>query len=433
MQTLTAEQVKNKYGEQALSAFTQTKPQSSYLGNVKNEISGSLQNSAEAQRQSNSGQVSPFSAGAKIASNLTSIPLAPITQAVKPLTDKVAPLISSITAKLGNTPAGQAFKSVVDKHPELSQAIFDIAQTGLNVTAIEGGISGVKKGVNLGQTSAKSAAGTVERLGTSVKQSVYGGPQPNFVDDLITPKLSPEKLSSVMKGGKVIEGQGLLGQRNLSEAIPNFQEIKTAVAEVPKVSPRNTFLQNLNAIHDEIGTVANKLESQVSNEKSFFSPNKFKSVMTNVKNSLGENPTIVGDAESASSKIITKFERLVQENGYTSSGLLKARKALDRWIMTQKGAKVFSPTTESGITTALSEIRQAGNNFLADISPNTSVKQLLKKQSNLYRAIEYIAPKAATEGNSLLSQFVKAHPITMKASKLLLEGTAIGKASNLLR
>jgi len=72
-------------------------------------------------------------------------------------------------------------------------------------------------------------------------------------------------------------------------------------------------------------------------------------------------------------KITTKFSSLVDENGYTPKGLLRARKQLDKWMLAQKGAKVFSPATDTGISVALSEIRQAGNGFLADLSPNTAV------------------------------------------------------------
>lgn len=435
MKILTAEEVKKKYGEQALASLPTTVPQKpSYLSRVGSEISGNVNQAIGAEKASISGAQNPFAAGASIAKNVTNIPLAPITQVLKPITDKVAPYIGAVFSKLGDTPAGQAFKSVVNKHPELSQAIFDVAQTGLNVGAIYGGVEATKSGYNTVKTGVNKTVQGTQDLVSSGKQSLYGNPnQKTFVDDLLNPKLSAGQSTKLIKSGKVTEGQGLLGQRDFSGSISGYNDIKAATAEVPGVSPRNTYLENVNAIHSDIGTIAQDLESQVGQEKSFFSPNKFKSLMNNVKSTLGENPTIVGDAETAASKVATKFESLVKEYGYNSKGLLQARKALDKWILVQKGAKVFSPATESGITTAISEIRQAGNDFLAEISPNTAVKALLKKQTNLYRAIDLVAPKAATEGNSLLSQYIKSSPIMVKAGKLLLEGTAMGKAARLLQ
>lgn len=431
MITLSAEQFNKKYG--TADAFPATQKPTDYVSRVKSEIGGSLSEALQSEKQSISGTLNPLAAGANIAKNVTGAILSPVTQAIAPIANKtIAPILNAITSKITDTKAVQDFTNLLSKHPQLSGAIADTIQTGFNVAGVEGGVSAVKGGFNLAKTGVNNAVEGTKNALSSAKQSVYGGEQPNFVDNLITPKLSPDKLSSVMKTGKVTEGQGLLGQRELSNAIPGFQDIKSAVAEVPGISPRNTNLENLNLIHNEIGTVAKDLESQVGQEKSFFSPNQFKSLMNDVKSSLGENPTIVGDAETAASKVATKFQSLVAENGYNPKGLLLARKALDKWILSQKGAKVFSPATESGITTAVGEIRQAGNNFLADISPNTAVKALLKKQANLYRAIDAIAPKAATEGNSLISQFIKAHPVLVKAGKIVSEGTIIGKTANLL-
>ncbi len=242
-------------------------------------------------------------------------------------------------------------------------------------------------------------------------------PKSAFVKDLITPKQSTKDLTSAIKTGKVTEGEGVLGNRDVTKSIPNFSDIQDAVSKVEGVSPDKTLLENSNAIHDEIGSVAEDLKSQLANDKSSFTPKEFNKYMKGVKSDLADNPTIVGDAEKTATKILNKFNNLVDENGYTPSGLLESRKQLDSWMTSQKGSNVFDPATESAVSTALRAIRQGGNDFLAERVPNVAVKDMLQNQTQLYNAIDAIAPKAAKEGANGFQQFVKANPTLIKALK----------------
>lgn len=293
--------------------------------------------------------------------------------------------------------------------------------------AIEGATNTAK---NVVSGAKNAASGAVDSFGENIrnipKQFGVGAKTPEqFVDDLLTPRRTPKDMTNAIKTGKVQEAQGLTGERNTTGAVRNLEEMRNEVLKVPGVSQSKTLLENSNLIHEHIGKLADELITQLDKEKTFFSPKEFGGLMKTTREGLSENPTIVGDAESAANKVVTKFERLVKENGYNPSGLLKARKALDKWIMGQKGG-VFNPTTENGVTEAVRAIRQAGNNFLAEIAPNSNVRQLLRTQSTLYNAIDNIAPKAAREGSNAVQQFMRNHPTVTKGAKYAAGGGAVG-------
>jgi hypothetical protein len=250
----------------------------------------------------------------------------------------------------------------------------------------------------------------------------------NFVDDLITPKMNTKATETAIKSGKVVEGTGIAGKRNYTDAIPNFDKVKASVNRVPGISNKNTLLQNSNAIHDEIGVVAKDLESKIKG-KGFFSPSEFKGYMKSVQSELADNPLMVGDAETTATKIVSKFNTLVAKEGYTPEGLLKARKALDAWMKIQKGSSVFDPAKENAVSIALRAIRQGGNDFLASRVKDVAVRDMLSHQSNLYQAIENIAPKAAKEGESSIARLFNSKGVKVAeklAAGAAIAGTAIG-------
>lgn len=236
----------------------------------------------------------------------------------------------------------------------------------------------------------------------------------DFIDNMITPPTEKGKVGlTAIKSGKVSEGEGLLGKRDFSKALPNYDEVKASVAQVPGISPKNTNLENLNAIHENIVSTAENLKGQLGAETSSFTPKEFNKYMNGIKTDLAENPTIVGDAEKTAGKIVDKFNSLVTKNGYTPEGLLNARQELDAWMGSQK-PNIFDPKAESAVSTAMRAIRQGGNKFLIDLAPNVEVKGLLAHQTNLYDAIDILGPKAQKEGASYISRLVgavKAHPI----------------------
>lgn len=127
-----------------------------YASGVKDTVTSGVDKSAQAVADSASGKINPLSAGADIAKNTSEALVSPITQAIKPLADKVnqtaEPLIKAISDKVGDTKVAQDFVALLDKHPVLTKTITDLAQTGLNMTGVEGA---VKAPEAMGDTASK--------------------------------------------------------------------------------------------------------------------------------------------------------------------------------------------------------------------------------------------------------------------------------------
>ena len=248
----------------------------------------------------------------------------------------------------------------------------------------------------------------------------------NFIRDLVTPELTPTKTTAAIKTGKVKEG-GLLSNRDITEAVPFFEDTVKAVSEVPGVSKSKTLLENANAIHSHIGTIAEDLKSQIKG-KGFFSPNEFNGYMKDASDKLNEIPSLTRDAAEVANKYLAQFNKLVKKNGYTPEGLLQARKEFDNLIPDKK----LSPDIENGITEAVRYIRQGANDFLASKVPDVAVKDMLAKQTALYNAMDNIAPKAAKEGASGFKRWIKTHPKVIGTAKWGASAAGFGGAGYLL-
>lgn len=346
--------------------------------------------------------------------------------------DVIAPLIpKAVSDKIGDVSKyiSDKVNSIPGMTPDIHKSLSDV----FNALSLKGGEEAApaieKTAGNVLDKTGEVAKNVTSDISKKVSANAVTK-QSDFIDKLITPEMSKKATTSAIKTGKVEEGTGLTGKRDFSEAIPNFDKIKESVAKVPGISSKNTALQNANVIHDAIGTTAEDLKSQLQGKGSF-TPAEFNIYMNGIKTTLKENPLITGDAETTANKIVNKFNSLIKTNGYTPSGLLEARKGLDRWMTDMKGSSVFDPKTETAVSTALRGIRQGGNDFIASKVPDVAVKDMLAHQSNLYKAIENIAPKAAKESGSKLGRFtgfIKKHPVTsaIVGDKVLKYTTGIG-------
>lgn len=339
---------------------------------------------------------------------------------------EAAGLSSSATQQTPETQAiaekysGTGTRNVSPDTQQVFNAISDTANL-----PITGGVG------SLAKTAAKTGTEAVVDTAKSIAGKTIKTPDQALID-LVTPELSKKQNLTALKTGKVAENKDLLGSRDITGTVQNFDEIKNAVAKVPGINPNGTNLENLNVIHNEIGTIADGLSTALGNDKRFFTPNEFKSYMSAVKKDLSESPLLVGDAEKSANKIYSKFDSLIKTNGYTPSGLLKARKELDNWISNQKGEGIFSPDKETTLSLVLRGIRQGGNNFLADMVPDIAVKDLLRQQSILYQAIENIAPKALKEGGNKIQRALVKNPRLQKALEIGATAAIGGGAAGVL-
>ena len=358
------------------------------------------------------------------------------TNVPQPIQDAVSGAVKSIAGTPEAKAVLDAWNNLTAQHPEAAKNIGNI----VNIAGLMGMGAGeapatdaTREGLTSLQEGSAAAKTAMDATDNAKTAATAGAKSDAFVKDLVTPEMTSKDMTAAIKTGKVTEGAGLTGERDVTGAVKGFDKTVSAVKEVPGISPKNTLLENANAIHDHIGTIANDLTSKLqaadAADASKGLPDlkePFTTYMQGVKSSLSENPMLVGDAEKTAGKILDKFTSLVDENGYTREGILNARKGLDTWMASQKGGSVFDPAKESAVSTALRAIRQGGNGFIADNTPDVAVKDMLGKQTSLYNAVESIAPKAAKEGSNGLQQWIKANPI--KAGLIKKGAYAVGGA-----
>lgn len=214
-----------------------------------------------------------------------------------------------------------------------------------------------------------------------------------FVDDLILPKQTASvRTEQVARTAE----EGLLRSKVVALS-PREAAIAQTVNNITGVSSKKTLQGNHAVINKELIKEAESLKSALVKNDVAISRKELLNAGKAVSTKLQKNPLIVGDAEKTAVKIIRKMDDLVKENKPTASGLLQARKDLDVWVRSQKGSNIFDPKQENAISIALREVRESANDLIAKKVPDIGVKESLRKQTNLYRAMDNIAPKAADE------------------------------------
>jgi hypothetical protein len=345
----------------------------------------------------------------------------------KPFTQAVGGVVGGAL----NTPIGQqAVQGYENIDPEIRK---DIEAAGNIATLLP-----IGKGAQLATQGVKGAIPTAVRAvakteglaGTAAKKALV-----NEALDIVSPKPT----ASVLKKG-IKSGRGQVG--GLSQTVSIAEDAKTlraAEAAAGTVKKGKTLTENANAVRGEISKTAVKLEDDLKalDVVPIVQREELDGILKKALDDIGENPTMVGNAEKSAERILAKFKSFLPEGDVSAFDLLKARKKLDRWIEgLEGGSKVFDPSYENAKTIALRSIRQGANDLIALKAPGVAVKDMLAKQSALYDALENIAAKAVKEvGTTGAERFGKKHPaitgLLGTGAKVVGTGLGIGSVSNL--
>lgn len=312
---------------------------------------------------------------------------APITElpGVKQGLEAAGGLISKIP---GASTLAQKGSELTQQHPQIAKDVKNVVDIGT---------------LGIGSPVAKPASEAFGSIGSALQKSGAAAIDANkfkFAQDLVKPiETAAVKLDQV---GRTTEAGGLF-KRDI--VTPTHSEIESAkeVAQIPGISSSNTYQKNFNIIRDYNAQTAQQLEADVA-AHDFVIPKK--EVISNLKTAaetLQNSPIIVGDAEKTAQKLMNGAQKFIQENAGTGSGILKARKEYDSWVLSQK-PKAFDAKSENAFTVANKVIRDALNTTLDENATNLGVKDSLKKQFAVYRAMDNVAPKAAHEANTVFGR-----------------------------
>ena len=294
----------------------------------------------------------------------------------------------------------QKLSSWAEQHPEAAKNL----EATLNIAALYPGGKGAQLGGKATKVGVELAGDVAGKTAQVLEESALASKN-KFAEKLVSPIVTKAvKESQVARTSE--KGVGIF-KRSVIEPTTQEKNMAKYVAEIPNVKESNTLQQNFNIIRDYNVKEAEALTKKIAENDFIISKKEIISNLNKAAERLSASPTIVGDAEKTANKLIEGAKKFIEQNEGKASGILKARKDYDNWVLSQK-PKAFDAASENAFTLANREIRTALNDLLDAKAPNLDVKASLKKQSTLYSALDNIGVKAAEEANTAFGRFLQS-------------------------
>lgn len=402
--------------------------QPGFFGRIGASVDKNNQQASMALKDAMDGKTNPIygalgiaSAGAK---NATAVPAELISTAYDslPTTDafslartanKVANTVSNarqrLSGSLNETGLGQAIGNYLMDSPNAADFMNRTKQAAMDAGTVASVIPLGKVATSVTAPAVKATGTGLEKVGDAIYKSGVNSAaakRGEFLQDLITPKMTPT-LANERFANSVEKGM-------LKKAVyqPNAFELEIAetVGSLP-VKPSNSLLKNYNIIRATNDFEAQKLLSKLKQNDVPVGMDDLELTIGNSLGKLKDNPVIVGDAEQTASKVVSGLKKAIADTAtdgkITASSLLEARRNFDKWVLAQKSEKTVFGDRDSALSISVNQLRNDLNTLIENTVPNAGYKQSLRKQSNLYRAMEAIESKGGAEGKDAF-QRIKA-------------------------
>ncbi len=333
--------------------------------------------------------------------------------------DSAVPQIGDtlLKAKDAVSDVGANIKDLESYNPNLEKdlgAFGQNAQLAANLAPLKPAAEAV--GAGLGQTG-KIISGAGEAQSMARKA--------NFVQDLVTPKITPSVAADQFSRSTE---QGLLRSR-VVEPTAQEQGIIDTVSQLP-VSKNKSMLANYNTIAEANTKEATDLIAKLKANDVPIGLDDAQNMINNSMKELKANPYVTGNGEQAALKVVNVMNKAILDNTaedgtLTASGLLQARKDFDAMIKAQKGGKMFDPVLDSPTSIAVQNMRQGVNNLIESKMPDAGFKESLRKQSNLYRAMDNIETKGGLEPSNMVKRAIDKTADMIPGKHLLTKGAVL--------
>lgn len=240
--------------------------------------------------------------------------------------------------------------------------------------------------------------------------------------EAVAPKMTAKETAQAIadRGGTKT---GILGKIK-ANIDPELKNVAAAVQKyVPDFNPKATFTENVNATRTAVYKMADDLKQQVvSSGKDIIYP--FKELASRM-DSVEKPIEIKADATLDKKFDLAKDAamKIAKKSGGKISNLLDARKEFDKLV--QKEFPTLYEKANAPMRSAITAMRNAMNDTIAEALPDVEYKDSLKAQSQLFTAIDNMSEKAAGEvGTNVIDRAtsaIKKHPVisTLGAGALL--------------
>lgn len=367
------------------------------------------------------GQAAGFAtdiAGAGIKAGIKAITPDVVEQSAKKLGLEI---LQSSLGRKALTALGQGvekYQVFKQQYPETAKNIESVVNIAALLPIGGGAKAGIGAELKTGTNILEKGAGVLEKSALAATTDAKN----SFVRDLVSP-MATKAVKEAQVARTTETGMGIFKKSIIQPTTQELAAEESVLKNVPGVAVNKTYQQNYNLIKDANLKEAVRLKTAIA-ENDFAIPRvETKAKLSVAASNLTESPTIVGDAQKTAKRLLTKANQLVDQNAGTGSGLLKARKEFDAWVLSQKG-NAFDASTDNAFTLANREIRNAFNTILDEKAPSLKIKDSLKSQSALYTAMENVVPKAAQEADSAFGRLLQSASKVLGTKNKVVQGIA---------
>jgi len=394
-----------------------------FFQKVGQAVSSRIGKASQQQERTISGEISPLQGtlrtigqGAGAVQDVLGETIITAGKAVLPKRAEQA-IASGTQSIIGSRPVQEVvsqYQTFKEKYPEASadiEAIFNIS----SLIPIGAGTRQATRAINTagevaGEVSQMAGRGLIESGEQGIKSQ-----KNRFVQSLIKPiESQATKLDEVART-EVING------RKVVQPSPREIEIASIVEQIPTINSKNTVQGNYNALRVENTNRAVALQETLDKSNILLPKREVVSRLGTAQTNLQTNPLIVGDASKTANRLVEGAKKFINEQDGTIGGALRARKAYDNWVLTQK-PKAFDAKAENAFTIANREVRDAFNSIIDEKIPDINVKKQLREQSLIYEAMDNIAPKAVAEANTRIGRAVQRIGNTLGVKNKAVQG-----------
>jgi len=208
---------------------------------------------------------------------------------------------------------------------------------------------------------------------------------------IISPELfTPTQLEELKLAWKIKSWMWVTGEK--ATYIPDKSDIEIAKNANQYLKRWASTSENVSLLKKAIEEEGTALELAIAKQNPIIPKNVVSNHIKKVLNTVMDDPEMVWDNAKIAQNLLNKYKAMVNEEGGTALGILKARKRFDAYIKSVK-PKLFDAPTWRAYDTAVKTIRDSANELLDSLVLNKSAKESLRKQFLLYKAREMIASK----------------------------------------
>ena len=244
--------------------------------------------------------------------------------------------------------------------------------------------------------------------------------------NIITPeKTKQQKIDDLKRGG--VTNPGATGTQR---PVPSKEDwaVIDEVAKLPNVNGQKTYTHNFNVMLDELNKTNEQARRAAAKTKGGV---QWRDLETGVAERLAavrqSSPSIFGvkgkKGKNVEEELVEEFYRMVDTNGNSWEGILKARQDFDNFALNKIKVGTYTGRKASVATEVHKAIRDTANGFVKEGVP--SAAPLLSKQHNLFRALDGTVVSAADEAATAVGRILQQLNLHMPSTALSQASTIV--------